>query len=867
MDLPTRSLIVQCLVDQHRRVRKILSWHDDLPVSHRAEVIEGWLADLLPDASNYQEAHALFTTSLPALMSGKEVDLQLEPAESGHRISIYCDLSQSSFSTRSTDRLAAVSDSLYRSSLDALITIDTFGNIIEFNQSAESMFGYRRDEVYGTSVADVVIPHEMRDAHHAGMDHYLETGEGPVINTRVEVAAIRRDGSQFPCELTVVPAEINGETAFFTAFIRDISERKATEAALTRAKEAAEAANEAKSRFLAHMSHEIRTPASAVIGCLELLSEAGLGHEERVLVETADDAGRHLLDIIENVLSFSKIESGTYQLNTQIFNPVRLLEQVVELAAVRNSSEAIHIGCCVAADMPLTIESDPVAVRQIVSNLVENALKYTREGGVSVRAYVQEGAAGADHVDLRIIVEDSGVGIDAREQSKIFDEFVQVDSSDQAIFGGRGLGLAICKRLLDALGGHITVTSEPGQGSRFQVLLPCATTDSTETFMPPNQSLPPVVGVDSANARFAADIAEQIALLGGNTCPASEITPTDSAPLVVEVPGSMKPDQIIAHWAERGVDAGRLILALPSAYSERAIEARKAGVLGVLARPFTGSALVNALIVCALGSKGDLAPRGGGVESLAGCRILLAEDSKANQLIASTMLKKEGCIVDLVENGRDAIAAVADHHYAAVLMDLRMPVVDGLAATREIRKTRSIDTLPIIALTANVFGSDIERCLDAGMNDFIGKPVNRKTLVSVLSRWINGPSGHNEASKQENEAAVHELIDPALLDQLRRDTSDEAVEIILKAFENELSHFVGELESFDAATDIPSTKISQLREGAHRCKSSAGYCGAAQVQALAAALEKACTDNDTDRVVELVPQLTACAQKTLVAIG
>lgn len=867
MDLPTRSLIVQCLVDRHRRVRKILSWHNDLPVSNRAEVIEAWLADLLPAAETHQETHTLFTTSLPALMSGKEVDVQLEPVELGHRISIYCDLAQSSFSARSTDRLAAVFDALYRSSLDALITIDTYGNIIEFNQSAESMFGYQRDEVYGTSVADVVIPHEMRDAHHAGMDRYLKTGEGPVINTRIEVEAIRRDGSQFPCELTVVPAEINGETAFFTAFIRDISERKANEAALTRAKEAAEAASEAKSRFLAHMSHEIRTPASAVIGCLELLSEAGLEREERILVETADDAGRNLLDIIESVLSFSKIESGTYQLNTQVFDPVRLLEQIVELAAVRTSSEDIHIGCCIASDMPLSVISDPVAVRQVVSNLVENALKYTHEGGVSVRAYVEDGGAGADHVDLRIVVEDSGVGIAASEQCNIFDEFVQVDSSDQAIFGGRGLGLAICKRLLDALGGHITVASELGRGSRFQVLLPCGIADATETFTTARQPLPAMVGVDSANASFAADIAEQIALLGGKTCPAKEITSTDTAPLVVEVPRAMRPEQVVAQWAERGIDAGRLILALPSAYSEAAIEARKAGVLGVIARPLTGSALVNALLGSAFDAKKGAAQRGGDAEPLAGCRILLAEDSKANQLIASTMLEQEGCIVDLAENGSEAIAAVAENHYAAVLMDLRMPGVDGLSATRDIRKVHGMDELPIIALTANVFGSDVERCLDAGMNDFIGKPVNRRTLVSVLSRWINGTSWQDEASGREDETGVSELIDPELLEQLRRDTSDQAVETILKAFDSELSDFVLELESFAAAPKVSAASLNQLRENAHRCKSSAGYCGAAKVQELSAALEKACTDSAADRIAELVPQLIACAQQTREALA
>ncbi len=866
MDLPTRSLIVQCVVDQHRRVRKILSWHDRLPVSNRADVIEGWLSHLLADVGSDHAEHLLLTTSLPALMSGKEVDVQLEPLESGARISIYCDLSQGSFSSRSTDRLAAVFDSLYRSSLDALVTIDTHGNIVEFNQSAEAMFGYRRDEVHGTSVADVVIPHAMRDAHHAGMDNYLKTGEGPVINNRIEVEAIRRDGSLFPCELTVVPAEINGETAFFTAFIRDISERKANETALTRAKEAAEAASEAKSRFLAHMSHEIRTPASAVIGCLELLSEAGLEHEQRILVQTADDAGRNLLDIIEDILSFSKIESGTYQLHSQAFNPVRLLEQVVESAAVRNSSKDIHIGCCVAPDVPLSVVSDPVAIRQVVSNLVENAMKFTQQGGVSVRVYLQEGVTGADHVDLRIVVQDSGAGIDVSQQDKIFDEFGQVDSSDQTTAGGTGLGLAICKRLLDALGGHITVDSELGKGSRFQVLLPCDLTDTHETFMASGQRIPALVGVESCNAKFTEDVTEQLTLLGGKVCPAIEVAKATAVPLVVEVPANLKLNQVIAQWAERGVEAERLILGLQSAFSEEAIEARKAGVKGVIARPFTGSALIGALTAEGPGPDVNTAQGEPEDAALEGCRILLAEDSKANQLIASAMLQQEGCLVDVVENGSEAIAAVAQHHYAAVLMDLRMPVVDGLAATREIRKTHSKEQLPIIALTANVFGSDVDRCLDAGMNDFMGKPVNRRKLSSILSHWIYGASEQSEGADPHSETEVGDFIDRSLLEQLRQDTSDEAVEIILKAFEAELTGFVAQLQSFDGSATPTAAELGHLREYAHRCKSSAGYCGATHIQALAASLEKACSDNALDRVTELLPQLVVCAEKTQVAI-
>lgn len=863
MSICKRTLIVQCHIDSHRRVRKIDHWHSSQPIARRAEIVEGWLNGLMKDVVLDANEQTLFTSSLPALLGGREVDLQIEPAGNLQRVSIYCDLEQRSFSERSTDRMAAVSDSLYRSSLDALITIDTHGNIIEFNPAAETLFGYSFEEVRGQQVADIIIPHALRDAHHAGMNHYLSTGEGPVLNTRIEVEALRRDGSLFPCELTVVPAEINGEPAFFSAFVRDITERKASEMALTRAKEAAEEASAATSQFLAHMSHEIRSPISAVVGCLELLADTSNQRDHSELIQTARDAGHNLLDIIEDVLSFSKIESGRYQLQPRVFNPVRLLEQIVESAAIRAELPDVHIGCCIAPDVPVEIFSDPVAIRQIFSNLVDNALKFTEHGGVSIRAYVQEHLGDGLHADLRIIVHDTGMGIEASDIERIFDEFAQVDSSDNTNFGGAGLGLAICRRLLEALGGHISVSSKPGAGSSFQAILPCELTRDVDTFAPEEIKFPEKIGVIAENVMLVEDIAEQCRMFGGKVCGIDSAITSQDMPVIIEVAAGERPDEVIDRWCGAGLDRSNIILVLQESYIEATLEARQAAVKGVIPRPFTASALLSVLTNTKPSETGKACVQIPVRSSSKKHRILLAEDSKANQLIALTMLQREGYHVDVVENGREAIDAVRDVSYDLVLMDLRMPLVDGLEATREIRKSLDAHALPIIALTANVFGSDVERCLDAGMNDFLGKPVSREKLMTVMEQWLEDSADNTQSVAAERETLP--LVDSSVLEQLKLDTSEEAVEIIVKAFLVELENFLAELPGTDGEVAISDTILPSVRDLAHQSKSSAGYCGALRFQAIAAQLERACTDNDAERVAKLLPLIRQSADQTLAA--
>ncbi len=861
MAISKRSLLAKCQVDQHDRVRKILYWHSQLPTENRAEVVESWLSQLLDQVDLGLEEQTLFTTSLPALMSGREVDIQIDPCHDQMRlVSVYCELNQSSFSGRSTDRMAAVFDSLYRSSLDSLITIDTHGKIIEFNRAAENMFGYRRDEVHGRSVAEIVIPHAMRDAHHAGMERYLATGEGPVINNRVEVEALRRDGSLFPCELTVVPAQINGETAFFSAFIRDISARKAAEDALKRAKEAAEAASEAKSRFLAHMSHEIRSPVSAVLGCLELLSDSALTEEQNILVETAEDSGHNLLNMIEDVLNFSKIESGTYQLQPRAFNPVRLIDQILETVAIRSTNN-VYLGSCIDPAIPTELVSDPVALRQIITNLVENALKFTDAGGVSVRLYCQGGRSGGSHQDLRIQVIDTGPGISAEFQETIFEEFGQVDSSDRTVHGGTGLGLAICRRLAEALGGHISLNSQLGHGSCFQVIIPCEVTPQAKPFFSVEQQLPPV-NLYAHNKALGSDIEEQIRLCGGQL---SRLTaPASSQDIVVieYTPSEGAIEDAIAAWAAHAVDPGKLVVALHQQELETTLDAKKLGVRAVLRRPLTAKNLLSALQFEQAPDQTQSITREAGVQPQKLWRILVAEDSKANQLIATTMLRQAGYQVDIAENGREAVAAVEKTAYDAILMDLRMPLMDGLEATRLIRERKSQEELPVIALTANVFGSDVDRCFEAGMNDFLSKPVNREKMLSVLANWLE--DGARETIAERETETVLELLDNDVLLQLGRDTSEEAVAVILQAFQSELRTFEVTLKELSGPVEL--SDVAQLREMAHRCKSSAGYCGALRVQDMAASLEKACVDERLDQVSQLLDSVRICASETLEAV-
>lgn len=505
-------------------------------------------------------------------------------------------------------------DAILSASLDALITIDSGGCVLEYNEVAEQVFGWTFEEIQGKKITNYIVPSEFRSRHNEGMAHYELTGEGAVLGKRIELPALRKSGERFPIEISIFPIKTE-EGNLFTAFVRDISEQKQYESNLTQARRDAENANEAKSRFLATMSHEIRTPMNVILGFLGLLRESKLSDEQTKMVQMARDSGKHLLTLINDILDFSKMEANKLSLENSEFSVGQLIGQVCDLLRIQADKKRLRLLSQIDPRLDLKLIGDPDRIRQILINLIGNAIKFTDKGYVETRVSLE--SEDRQTVWLRFSVEDSGIGITPHQRQNLFDEFTMADQSHSRSQEGTGLGLAICKRLVELMGGKIQVSSQLGEGSNFYFTVP----------------MKRVLGLSAT---------------------------------------ASSPDQAQALLPPQGT------------------------------------------------------------------RILLAEDNPANQALFQAILEKAGLTVDIASDGQEAIDASREIPYDLILMDVSMPEVDGLAATKEIRATNApCGRIPIIALTAHSLDGDRERFIEAGMNDYLSKPVEKAALLSMVAKWVN----------------------------------------------------------------------------------------------------------------------------------
>jgi len=357
-------------------------------------------------------------------------------------------------------------NAVVETSLDAIVTMDAGGLITRWNSQAENIFGRKANEVIGKPLAETIVPQRFQAPHNEGLKSYLRTGQGAILNRRIETAALGHDGREFPVELSIAPIR-SGDTVSFCAFARDISARHQAEEALQSAKVAAEVSSAAKSAFLANMSHEIRTPLNGILGFTDMLLVGGdpIAERQRDHLETIHDCGRHLLTLINDVLDLSKIESGQLEVERTPCSPHQVIAEAVSILRVRAQERGLHLEYFWKTEIPDTIETDPVRLRQVLMNLIGNAVKFTEVGSIQVAARLVQ----TDSPLLVIDVIDTGVGIPTEALDRIFDPFVQADNSITRRFGGTGLGLSISRRLAEALGGGVTAESTLGRGSVFSM--------------------------------------------------------------------------------------------------------------------------------------------------------------------------------------------------------------------------------------------------------------------------------------------------------------------------------------------------------------------------------------------------------------
>jgi PAS domain S-box-containing protein len=635
---------------------------------------------------------------------------------------------------------------LFDLSLDLVCVVDFDGRLRRLNPAWEAVLGHTADGVLNTPLMDFVHPDDWH-ATDLQVRHLVGGGSKGFFENRMRC----RDGSYRWVHWNAAP--LPGQRLFF-ATGRDVTEQKRMTGELQQAKEAAEAASRIKSQFLANMSHEIRTPMNGVLGMTELALETDLTAEQREYLGMAKSSADALLHIINDILDFSKIEAGKLELDEIDFDLHATVEEAVGLLAEKAGAKGLELICHVEAPSPCWLRGDPGRLRQVLLNLAGNAIKFTERGEVVVSARLEE--QGAATAVVRCEVRDTGAGIPAEVQPRLFGSFTQADSSTTRRFGGTGLGLAISKRLVVLMGGEIGLASEPGRGSAFRFAVRLAKGEAAPPAPRRDESLRGLhVLVVDDNATNRTVLTRTLAgwglraaeAAGGAEALAALRSAGEAFALALldfrmpEMDGLELARQIKADPALAGV---RLIMLTSLGLRGQRELALAAGVDGYLVKPVRLSQLYDCLVtvLAATGSMPSAPARpAAGSErrpppAAHGPRVLLAEDNAVNQALALRLLQKLGCRVDVVGNGRDAVAAVARADYALVFMDCQMPEMDGYEATAAIRQGEAgARRLPIIALTASAMQGDREACLAAGMDDYLSKPLGLRDMERMLRRW------------------------------------------------------------------------------------------------------------------------------------
>ncbi|HEY0614539.1 MAG TPA: response regulator [Candidatus Elarobacter sp.] len=623
---------------------------------------------------------------------------------------------------------------------DALIAVDSRGAVASVNPAAAALFGFVAEDLTGTPISRIL-------PDYAGI---ADVPEATVVETRGRDAR----GNLFPVEFAR-GRDVTHTFGESIIILRDITQRKAAEEAIRAAHDRAVEAAGVKSQFLATMSHEIRTPINAVVGMSELLLQTPLNEEGREYATTVRDSAESLLAIVNDILDFSKIEAGRMDLESVPFSPVVAVENATDILAAAARKKGLSLTTYVGPDVPRRVAGDADRLRQVLLNLVGNAVKFTASGSVTVRAVVDRGD-GADaprDTTLHFSVTDTGPGIAPEAAQQLFEPFRQADQTTRRRFGGTGLGLSISRRIVELMGGSIGFDSSPGRGSTFWFTVP---------FLPVEQDVEPELGEALRGARILVvdpdAVARQVvdryllawgvaASSTGNAAHALELAKAAAARQgafdAVIVDRGAGGDALGFAARLRGIAGFEhvpLILVAGGDEPSGPAGARAHGFVTVVRKPIRQGTLHDALAAALAAEPAASVDPGEARRERDGVFVLVAEDNPVNRKLALQQLKKLGYRAHAVNDGREAIDAVAHEDYDVVLMDCQMPEVDGFEATREIRRAEVVrgGHVPIVAMTANALEGDREACLAAGMDDYLAKPVQLAALRAVVERFANG---------------------------------------------------------------------------------------------------------------------------------
>jgi two-component system sensor histidine kinase/response regulator len=772
---------------------------------------------------------------------------------------------------------------IVNASTDAILSTMPDGVITSWNPGAERQYGYTAAEAIGRGWRLLLPPGSI----NGDEEIFERLRAGAAMNFETE--HLKKDGAVIPVSLTVSPIHKHGSLRGIAVIVRDITLRRAAEDELKAAREAALEASRLKSEFLATMSHEIRTPMNGVVGLTALLLQTPLNETQRQYAEGVKGAGEALLALINDILDFSKLEAGKVDLDVRPFDPRVLVEEVAGLLAEPAQAKRLELIAYCEPEVPGRLAGDSDRIRQVLLNLASNAVKFTAAGEVSIRAKTETSDArtGSTAV-LYCEVRDTGIGIEPSQHVRLFESFSQADASTTRRYGGTGLGLAICSRLVEAMDGEIGLESVPGEGSTFWFRIPLPVAAPSSDPVPAAgflTGLRVLVVDDNATNRLVLEsqlrgwrlqpeaVPDAVAALARARGAAAAGEPFDLAVLDLCMPDTNGLELAQAIKADPALADIELIM-LTSTMQINGSAIADAGVREWLMKPVRSSEFYNRLVrlmstrdqrgisaalsVTASAASGEPSAAAPSTpEAPSRGRILVVEDNTVNQLVARATVAKFGYAVDVVADGAEAVAATARNRYAAVLMDCHMPVMDGFEATRVIRsRDGQHHRLPIIAMTAGALDGDRERCLAAGMDDYLSKPVDATELQAALARWVPeraapllpgqllAVTGNRPPSVDPDRLAILRDLGPA--------DGRGLLPAATEAFRNDVPARLSALNK--AASDGAGLALAQA---AHALKGAAANIGATAVAALCGELEAMGLSGKHDEGPELLSRLEA----------
>ncbi|MGK0299129.1 MAG: two-component system sensor histidine kinase/response regulator, partial [Gammaproteobacteria bacterium] len=775
------------------------------------------------------------------------------------------------------------SELILENATDGILTIDDRQHVVGFNPACEQMWGYSAVEVLGQEIT-MLIPAYARKDHLTNVHRFRDsfTDDVHMESRGLKLFGLTKSGIIFPTEVGITKNMIDGEI-LYSAFIKDITDRVKSETEIIEAKNAADEANQAKGDFLANMSHEIRTPMNAIIGLSDLALRTSLTPKQQDYLNKVHSSANSLLGIINDILDFSKIEAGKLDMEVIPFSLDEVLESLATMISVKTQEKSLELLFSRGSDVPVNLLGDPLRLGQILINLSNNAVKFTEQGEILLRINLVHQKDG--RATIRFSVEDTGIGMSKEQMGKLFQSFSQADTSTSRKYGGTGLGLTISKQLVEMMEGEIWIESEPGKGSKFifDINLDINPDPHVKKLSSNLDGLKVLVVDDNPHAReileqYINDFGLEVECVATAEEAFEKLIGVDQ-PFDLVLMDFMMPNGMDGVTATKQIKQKlklkkipKVILVTAYGYGDYADMDGVSLLDNELNKPVNPSLLLDTIMETfghqilgnAKGSRHSLGIDKEALDKVRGAKILLVEDNTINQQVATELLEAELFIVDVANNGKEAVEDFELNNYDCVLMDIQMPIMDGYTATKLIREKQQYADLSILAMTANATQEDKENALAAGMNDHITKPINPTVLFNTLVKWIKPgdreiPETINIDESNSKEANTDEI------DQIRGLSIEEGLKhvngnkkLLNKLIMDFYNDYQNVLLTIEQALSIDN--LDEAQRIAHTLKGIAGTIGALSVQEQAGNLEFAIKDNQKELFESSMTNLVAVLQ-------